>query len=97
MCSWPDVDRALVKGRSHTRLSCLRQAAVGSFRGRCLDPCRSGRAAGSGLPPDLDEAEKRDDRIVADPNDPTPTTHDYERAEDIVAELKRIGIWSDPA
>jgi hypothetical protein len=40
--------------------------------------------------------KKRHDGIVADPNDPTPTTHDYERAEDIVAELKRLGIWSDP-
>lgn len=27
-----------------------------------------------------------------DPEDPTPTVHDFERAEDIVAELERLGI-----
>ena len=41
--------------------------------------------------------KKRNDRIVADPDDPTPTAHDYERAEDIVVELKSLGIWNDPA
>jgi hypothetical protein len=41
--------------------------------------------------------KKRDDGIVvADPDDPTPTPHDYERAEDIVVELTRLGIWRDP-
>jgi hypothetical protein len=38
--------------------------------------------------------KKRNDGIVADPDDPTPTAHDYERAEDIVAELKRLGVWN---
>jgi hypothetical protein len=32
-----------------------------------------------------------------DPNDPTPTDHDYERARDIVAELKRLGVWNPPS
>jgi hypothetical protein len=40
--------------------------------------------------------KKRNDGIVADPNDQTPTPHDYERAEDIVVELKSLGIWNDP-
>jgi hypothetical protein len=40
--------------------------------------------------------KKRNDGIVGDPDDPTPTQHDYERAEDIVAELTRLGIWRDP-
>jgi hypothetical protein len=40
--------------------------------------------------------KKRNDGIVGDPDDPTPTPHDYERAEDIVAELTRLGIWRDP-
>jgi hypothetical protein len=29
----------------------------------------------------------------ADPDDPTVTRHDRERAEDIVAELERIGLF----
>jgi hypothetical protein len=41
--------------------------------------------------------KNRNDGIVADPNDPTPTAHDYERAEDIVAELKRLGVWNPTA
>jgi hypothetical protein len=40
--------------------------------------------------------KKRNDGIVADPNNQTPTPHDYERAEDIVLELKSLGIWNDP-
>jgi len=40
--------------------------------------------------------KKRNDGIVADPNDQTPTPHDYERAEDLVVELKSLGIWNDP-
>ena len=40
--------------------------------------------------------KKRNDGIVGDPDDPTPTPHDYERAEDIVAELTRLGVWHDP-
>jgi len=44
----------------------------------------------------VDEAEERNDGIVADPNDQTPTPHDYELAEDIVVELKSLGIWNDP-
>ena len=40
--------------------------------------------------------KKRNDGIVADRNDQTPTPHDYERAEDIVVELKSLGIWNNP-
>jgi len=40
--------------------------------------------------------KKRNDGILADPNDPTPTEHDYERAQDIVAELGNLGIWREP-
>ena len=38
----------------------------------------------------------RDDGLVADPSDPTPTPHDYERAEDLVAELERLGLFQPP-
>jgi hypothetical protein len=41
--------------------------------------------------------KKRNDGIVANPDDPTPTAHDYERAEDIVAELKLLGVWNTAA
>jgi hypothetical protein len=40
--------------------------------------------------------KKREDGIVADPNDPTPTTHDYERAEDIVADSRGLASGATP-
>jgi hypothetical protein len=29
----------------------------------------------------------------ADPNDPNPTKHDYERAEELIEMLERLGIY----
>ena len=40
--------------------------------------------------------KKRNDGVAADPDDPAPTEHDYERARDIVAELEALGVWSPP-
>ena len=40
--------------------------------------------------------KKRNDGIVADPNDQTQPRMTIERAEDIVVELKSLGIWNDP-
>lgn len=34
-----------------------------------------------------------DDSPPPDPLDPTPTEHDRERARDVVAALKSLGIW----
>jgi hypothetical protein len=39
--------------------------------------------------------KKRNDGIVADPNDQTQPRMTIERAEDIVVELKSLGIWND--
>jgi hypothetical protein len=39
--------------------------------------------------------KQRNDGLVADPTDPTPTDHDFERARDIVAELRALGVWRD--
>jgi hypothetical protein len=41
--------------------------------------------------------KKRNDGVAADPDDPTPTEHDYERARDIVAELEALRVWSRPS
>ncbi|MEZ5101349.1 MAG: hypothetical protein R3C15_16425 [Thermoleophilia bacterium] len=29
-------------------------------------------------------------------DDPTPTAHDVERAEDVVAKLEELGLWPQP-
>jgi hypothetical protein len=41
--------------------------------------------------------KKRNDGVVADPCDPAPTKHDYERARDIVGELGKLGLWQRPS
>jgi hypothetical protein len=38
--------------------------------------------------------KKRKDNIVVDPCDPAPTEHDFERARDLVGELKNLGLWT---
>jgi len=40
--------------------------------------------------------KERDQGVVGDELDPTVTDHDRERAEDIVAELERLGLVSFP-
>ena len=40
--------------------------------------------------------KKRNEGVTPDPDDPTPTEHDYERARDILAELEALGVWPRP-